>query len=100
ADARRQGADGHSNIAAAATTQVITPRRTRLVRVPDLHHFRRAIVELAAGAVTAENPEREPRTPNPEPPTPTPLAVRPTRRAPRPLKPAVDPIDPATRDRA
>src|SRR5262249_44894058 len=49
ADARRQGADRHPKFAAPAATQVITPRRTRLVRVPDLKQFRRAIANLALG---------------------------------------------------
>src|SRR5207245_577821 len=53
ADARRESANGYSNIAAAAPTQVITPRRTQLLRVPDLHAFRSAIAALA-GTLNAE----------------------------------------------
>src|SRR3954469_4809784 len=49
ADARSQSALGNPVTASDATTQVITPRRTRLVRVPDLHAFRAAIVALASG---------------------------------------------------
>src|SRR5438128_11733318 len=37
----------HSGSTASSPTSVITPRRTRLVRVPDLHAFRRALVELS-----------------------------------------------------
>src|SRR5262249_62356922 len=112
ADARRQGADGHSNIVAVATTQVITPRRTRLVRVPDLHSFRRAIVGLAASALTAEGAEiagarfstnREPanpesRIPNPSSRIPSVLVVVPTRSAARQLMRAAPSIDAVTRD--
>ena len=36
----------HPKSAEAAATQVITPRRTRLVRVPELQTFRRAIAKL------------------------------------------------------
>ena len=50
ADARRQGANRHSDAAAAASTAVITPRRTRLVRVPDLQAFRQAIVSCSTAA--------------------------------------------------
>src|SRR3954470_3402359 len=49
ADARGPSALGYPVTASDATTQVITPRRTRLVRVPDLHAFRAAIVALASG---------------------------------------------------
>src|SRR3954470_6538759 len=49
ADARGPSALGYPVTASDATTQVITPRRTRLVRVPDLHAFRAAIVTLASG---------------------------------------------------
>ena len=38
---------------AAASFAVITPRRTRLVRVPDLHDFRRAIASLCAARAEA-----------------------------------------------
>jgi len=51
---------------------VITPRRTRLVRVPHLHAFRDALRALAA------NPET-----NPESRVPNPLVVVPTRAAAR-----------------
>src|SRR5262249_13018696 len=68
ADARREGANGHSNTAAAASTQVITPRRTRLVRVAELHAFRHVVAAL----VDTRNPEREPGTRNQEPGTPSP----------------------------
>src|SRR5205823_7601863 len=53
-DARRESENRHPNLAASAATEVITPRRTRLVRVPDLQSFRRAIAALAAPAVTAK----------------------------------------------
>ena len=39
--------DGYAEPAPSAATPVITPRRTRLVRVPDLHAFRHAIVGLS-----------------------------------------------------
>jgi len=51
---------------------VITPRQTRLVRVPDLHTFRRVILSLA-------NPE--PRTPNSKP-----VVLVPTRSAARQIE--------------
>jgi RecB family exonuclease len=74
---------------------VITPRRTRLVRVPDLHAFRDAIARLASNPEPrTSNPEPrtsnpEPRTRNPEPrtnPAPCtlshePIIVVPTRAA-------------------
>src|SRR6202022_2099183 len=49
-DAWREGANRHANLAASAATEVITPRRTRLVRVPDLHAFRFALAEPAPRA--------------------------------------------------
>src|SRR6185436_3617471 len=50
ADARLQGADRHSETSAEAPTAVITPRRTRLVRVPDLRAFRRTVRLLSSEA--------------------------------------------------
>src|SRR5262249_46347349 len=48
ADARSQGEERHTVAAATATASVITPRRTRLVRVPDLRARRRAGARPAA----------------------------------------------------
>ena len=56
AHARRPGQSGHAEAAAPPATPVITPRRTRLVRVPDLHAFRHAIVGLSL----AGDPDRLP----------------------------------------
>jgi ATP-dependent helicase/nuclease subunit B len=83
---------------------VITPRRTRLVRVRDLREFRRAIELLATSSVTAKNaenaesllsknskptnPEPGTRTPNPEPRTPNP-ELRTPNPEPRTPNPAV-----------
>src|SRR5213078_457649 len=50
ADARLQGPHRYSEASAAAPTAVITPRRTRLVRVPDLQAFRRLVRLLASEA--------------------------------------------------
>src|SRR6185312_14455108 len=47
ADAGGPGARRHSICDAAAATQVITPRRTQLVRVPNLQTFRSTIARLA-----------------------------------------------------
>ena len=47
ADAGRPGANRHSDAAPAAAGALITPRRTRLVRVPDLQAFRQAIVSCS-----------------------------------------------------
>ena len=47
AHARRPRQNGYAEPASSAATPVITPRRTRLVRVPDLHAFRHAIVGLS-----------------------------------------------------
>ena len=91
---------------------MITPRRTRLVRVPDLHAFRRAIARFAtrglernakaaenAETFLAENPASlEPGAKNPEPRTPNPLVVVPTRSAASQLTRAVAGIDAVTRD--
>jgi ATP-dependent helicase/nuclease subunit B len=100
---------------------VITPRRTRLVRVPDLHAFRRAIAVLATSSLSAktaqsaetpdlqnpepqnpepqnpepENREREPRTPNAERRT---LVVVPTRSAARQLMRGAPALEAVTRD--
>ncbi|MBI3400660.1 MAG: PD-(D/E)XK nuclease family protein [Acidobacteria bacterium] len=69
---------------------MITPRRTRLVRVPDLPAFREAIERLA-------NPE--PRTLNPEPGTLNPRVVLvPTRSAARQLQRAAGDAVLVTRD--
>ena len=43
----RPGAERYAEPAAPTAATVITPRRTRLVRVPDLHAFRHAIVGLS-----------------------------------------------------
>jgi len=72
---------------------VITPRRTQLLRVPDLHAFRAAIAALA-GTPNAEprtpartlNLEHRTRTLNSELRTPNPLVVVPTRGAARQLE--------------
>ena len=74
---------------------MITPRRTRLVRVAELQTFRRAIAALA----NPEPPNPEPRT-NPEPGTLNPepsLIVVPTRGAARLLERLVT-ADVVTRD--
>jgi len=84
---------------------VITPRRTRLVRVRDLHAFRAAIVELATPESGTRNPEPgtphpEPRT-NPEPGTlnPVPIVVVvPTRAAARQLARRIPDAACVTRD--
>ena len=49
ADATVASAARHSGTAGATPSEVITPRTTRLVRVPDLQAFRRALVGLATG---------------------------------------------------
>jgi len=59
---------------------VITPRQTRLVRVPDLHAFREAISTLCA------------------PPGPLPLVVVPTVSAARQLARSIDGLQAVTRD--
>src|SRR6185436_7406583 len=76
ADAGGEGARGYSISPAVAATQVITPRRTRLVRVRDLHTFRSTISLLATRPLNPEptqNPEprtqNHERTQNPEPRT-------------------------------
>ena len=60
----REGARGHSIAAAAATTQVITPRRTRLVRVPDLHAFRAGDRRTVVGPRVPAKPESRHRRPH------------------------------------
>jgi ATP-dependent helicase/nuclease subunit B len=82
---------------------VITPRRTRLVRVPELQTFRAAIAALAVqGPAFSEprTPNPEPRTANPEPGTRNPepcLIVVPTRGAARLLERSLD-VGVVTRD--
>src|SRR5581483_4499822 len=49
ADAEREGARRHPVPGPAAASAVITPRRTRLVRVPDLQAFRTALGSAAGG---------------------------------------------------
>src|SRR5688572_24422649 len=49
---------GDSRTARASQVAVITPRTTRLVRVPDLHTFRQAIVELACDGAPLEARDR------------------------------------------
>jgi RecB family exonuclease len=68
---------------------VITPRRTRLVRVPDLHAFRDALRALAEGIWDSglgirepANPEANPKA-NPKSQIPNPFVVVPTRAAAR-----------------
>src|SRR5207245_10215189 len=46
-DARRPRQGRYAEPAAPPRAPVITPRRTRLIRVPDLHAFRHAIVGLS-----------------------------------------------------
>ena len=90
---------------------MITPRRTRLVRVDNLQAFRRVISVLATSALTAENAEnaepqkqnQEPQHQNPERRTPNaepapPLVLVPTRAAARQLMRSVASIDAVTRD--
>src|SRR5262249_9626426 len=79
-DAWRPRSIGHSHIAAAATTQVITPRRTRLVRVPDLHDFRDALRALTAISDSELGIRQQA---NPESRMPNPVVVVPTRAAAR-----------------
>src|SRR4030095_7702313 len=80
ADARRSRTVRHADAAAASRPQVITPRRTRLVRVLDLHAFRHALRELAGigdlGFGIRQKANTESRIPNP-------LVVVPTRAAAR-----------------
>ena len=64
ADAGGEGARRHSIAAAAATTQVITPRRTRLVRVPDLHAFRAMRSQRSCQVQTATTPKLRRRRPD------------------------------------
>lgn len=64
---------------------MITARRTRLVRVPDLHTFRRAIAELVA-------PADEPSQPT----APSPLVIVPTAGAGRQLERTLGPDRAAT----
>ena len=58
---------------------MITPRQTRLVRVSDLHAFRRAILSLS-------NPEPSTKNPEPEIRNPEPIVLVPTRSAARQLE--------------
>src|SRR5262249_49702540 len=51
----RAGRDA-DGVPAAAACAVITPRRTRLIRVPDLHVFRRVIASLAPAAAGLHRP--------------------------------------------
>jgi RecB family exonuclease len=92
---------------------VITPRRTRLVRVADLHDFRSAIVALAARAdpeasIRDARARRETADPRPAPAagnpgpaddaTPDAMVVVPTRGAARQLARGGSPLRAATRD--
>src|SRR5215217_5409019 len=83
ADAGRTRAIRHSKSAETTATEVITPRRTRLVRVPELQTFRRAIAALAP-----ESSELRPESC---------LIVVPTRGAARLLERSVD-AEVVTRD--
>jgi ATP-dependent helicase/nuclease subunit B len=74
---------------------VITPRRTQLVRVPDLHAFRRAITSLTREAqANSERNNLESGTLNPGPI----VVVVPTRGAARQLQAMLDGPDLVTRD--
>jgi RecB family exonuclease len=82
-----------------APAQVITPRRTRLVRVPHLQAFRHAIGILAEKAGNAESREPALWVLNPEPRTRSAsLVVVPTRSAARQLTRGLPSIEAVTRD--
>src|SRR5205807_2429677 len=78
-DARREGPHRYPVAAPSAATEVITPRQTRLVRVSDLHAFRRAILSLS-------NPEASTKNPEPGIRKPEPIVLVPTRSAARQLE--------------